>query len=200
MSYCYNYYIGYELDGKIYPWGPFDASGQIVPVISRSRSFASNLHDSFYNVPEEKVSEDLRNKFEYKNWNDDKVLDVKYLLVDDLPKENYIKRGYFLISDVKAYEDEQEPAFFDGFYDTIAPEMYAIKLQHELLFGKEAVEKRDEEYNEIIDHAASDYMYYAYPDYSSKEYEAFILREAVTMLENYRFPKEVKYVILETEG
>ena len=66
-------------------------------------------------------------------------------------------------------------------------------------FGKNKP-KKDCAGIEYTEPNASDYMYYAYPDYHSKEYEAFILRELAEALRDYNMPKDVKYVILETEG
>ena len=69
MSYYYNYYVGYKKDGKIYPWGPYNANGKLEPMVSRSRSFASDLHEEFYAVSDKEVSEELRKEFEYEDWN-----------------------------------------------------------------------------------------------------------------------------------
>ena len=199
MSYYYNYYIGYKKDGKVYPWGPYDAEGKIQPMVSRSRSFASDLHEDFYTVKDEMISDELRKDFEYTDYNGKKYFDVKYLPEKELPAGSYIKTGYFLISDVKAYEEGE---YFDGFYDRLSPEVYAAKLQHEMMFGKNQPEK-DDEGNEYTEPNASDYMFYAYPDYNSKEYETFILRELIEALRDYHHigtDSDIEYVVLETEG
>lgn len=195
MSYYYNYYIGYRKDGKFYPWGPYDAEGNLKPIVSKSASFASDLHESFSLIKEEEVSEELRKKFEYKDWHGKEVLEkIKYCSVDHLPQGSFIKTGYFLINEVKAYEKEE---WFEGFSDILSPQVYAAKMAHEMTFGKNQPEK-DAEGFEYTEPNASDYMYYAYPDYDSEEYEAFILRNCVDALEDYKEDKE--YMILETEG
>lgn len=199
MSYYYDYYVGYEKDGKIYPWGPFDANGNIRPVISRSSSYASDLHEDFYHIKEEQVSDELRSKFESTDWNGNRVVDVKYLPYADLPSGTFVKSGYYLIKDVQAYEDDED-GYFDGFYDKLSPQIYVAKMENELKFGKNPIQK-DEFGNEYSEPNASDYMYYAYPDYNCKEYEVFAIRDAVEMLQSYRMENEgIKYVILETEG
>ena len=44
-------------------------------------------------------------------------------------------------------------------------------------------------------------MYYAYPDYESKEYEAFMIRNVAEMLRPWsNFPEDAVLVALETEG
>lgn len=198
MSYCYNYYVGYKKDGKIYPWGPYNAKGKLKPMVSRSRSFAPDLHEEFDVVSDEEVSEELRKEFEYEDWNKVKHLDVKYLSEKDLPTGSYIRTGYFLIKGVQAYEHD-EYGNFEGFYDILSPEVYAAKLQHEIMFGKNQPEK-DDEGNEYTKPNASDYMYYAYPNYETKEYESFILRQLIEALRDYRLGDDVEYVVLETEG
>lgn len=202
MSYYYEYYIGYEHNGKLYPWGVYDAAGKIHPVLSISRSFASDLHEDFVPVTEEKISDELRKEFEYTDWNGKKTVPVKYLKQADLPIGSFIKTGYFLISDVKSYEalkESRELTYFDGFYDSVSPEVYAAMLQKELTFGKNSSVK-DEEGFEHKENDASDYMYYAYPDYTGKEYESWLLRETISMFEFSKIPEGAKYVILETEG
>lgn len=198
MSYYYNYYIGYKKDGKIYPWGPYNAKGKLEPALNCSRSFASDLYEYFSCVPNDAISEELRKEFEYEDWKGVKHVDVKYLSEKDLPKGSYIKTGYFLINDVKAYENykNNEYGVFDGFYNVISPEVYAAKLQHELTFGKNQPKKEEEDY---IEPNASDYMYYAYPDYMSKEYEAFILGQLIDILRDYQMGN-IEYVVIETEG
>lgn len=198
MSYYYNYYIGYKRDGKIYPWGPYTAEGRLEPVLSRSRSFASDLYNKFHVVSDKEISEELRKEFEYEDWTKTKRVDVKYLSEDDLPTGSYIKTGYFLIKDVEAYENDKY-GDFEGFYDVISPEVYAAKLQHEMMFGKNQPKKDDEGY-EYTEPNASDYMYYAYPDYNTKEYESFFLRQLIDALCDVFAGRDVEYVVLETEG
>ena len=46
-------------------------------------------------------------------------------------------------------------------------------------------------------YSASDYMYYAYPDYQSREYESFLIRAAAGMLDEF---EELEVIVLEMEG
>lgn len=194
MSYYYNYYLGYKKNNKIYPLGPYDFDGNFIPVISKSRTYASDLHQMFDNLFEYEISDELRKEFKYENY--ERITSIKYLNVKDLPTESYITQGYFLIKDVEAYNKNMN---FEGFYDIISPEIYAVKLQHEILFGKNQPIKNDEGY-EYIEPNASDYMYYMYPDYDSKEYESFLLKTYLEPYQNYIYNDEIEYVILETEG
>lgn len=196
MSYYYNYYIGYKKEGKIYPLGPYNSFGKLNAALWRSRSFASRLHEEFNPIKEEEISEELRKEFEYTDWEGKKTVEVKLLPLSMLPTDSYLKSGYFLISDVELYEkDHDEEGLF---YDCLSPQIYAAKLQHELTFGKPA-QKLDEEGEEITEHSASEYMYYVYPDYRSKEYEASVIREIANALNEYTLDDE-DIVILETEG
>lgn len=199
MSWYYQYYVGYRLDGKIYPWGPYTAKGKLKPLIDRSRSFASDLHQEFYCVNQDAITDELRDAFSWKDAGGEVIMpSVKYLPVSDLPSKSYIKTGYFLIKDVMAYEND-EYGDFDGFYDVLSPAVYAAKLQHEMTFGKNTPTK-DCEGEEYTEPNASDYMYYAYPDTHSEEYEAHLLRNLVEALREYDTPTGLEYVILETEG
>lgn len=201
MSYFYSYYIGYKKDGKIYPWGPYDASGKLHCVYYRSRSFTSDFHLDFHPVNDEEISDELRKEFEYEDWNGNKVVNVKYLPTSELPDDNYIKDGYYLINDVQAYQNNREEYDnFDGFYDRITPDVYAAKVHNELTFGKNQP-KKDAEGEEYTEPNASDYMYHAFPDYYSREYESFMLRLMLSSLDEYEFAKDIDgYVILMTEG
>lgn len=199
MSYYYNYYIGYKHDGKIYPLGPYDGNGRLQMVVSKSRSFASDLHEEFWFVKEDMVSDELRKEFEHENWKGEKSVDVKYCPINDLPDGSFIKKGYFLISDVIRYEESDEHE--DLFYEKLTPVAYAAKSHNELIFGKPQPEK-DIEGNEFEVHSASDYMYYAYPDYNSKEFEAFMIKQVAYSLGEYNrsLPEGYELVALETEG
>lgn len=195
-SYC-NYYIGYKKEGKIYPLGPYTVDGKLRPAFSRPKTWASNLHELFHYIEDKEVSDKLREEFEFENcWNGEKVFEVKYLTEQDIPKGSHVKTGYFLIEDVKRYENEQYS--FEGFFDVLTPEVYAAKLQHEITFGKNQP-KKDIEGTDYVEPNASDYMFYAYPDYRSKEYEALILSEALEGMRDFSYDKDVEYVFLETE-
>ena len=200
MSYYYQYYIGYEdvLTGIIYPYGPYTSEGKLKPVIEKSRSFSSDLHNNFIYIPDACISSELRKEFEYENYLGVKQVDVKYLKLEDLPTGEYIKKGYFLIDDVQAWEQGGDDSLF---YSMITPVIYIEKLKKEMIFGKNQP-KKDEEGEEYTEPNASDYMYYAVPDYTSKEYEAFQIREAVNMLYDYDFfaDDNKRIIILETEG
>ena len=196
MSYYYNYCVGYLKDGKIYPLGPYTCDGKLKDVISKSRSFASDLHERFYPVKEEQISDELRKAFEYEDWNGQKRVDVKYLPKEELPTGSFIKQGYFLIDEVKQYEEDGDE---ENFSTPISSQIYTALLEKELKFGPNKPKKDCEGY-EYTDPNASDYMFYMYPDYQSEEYEAALLREAVDSLESYDLTQVAEIVILETEG
>lgn len=199
MSYYYNYFIGYILEGKIYPLGPYTANGKRRDVVSRSRSFASDLHEDFYVIRDEMISDELRKDYEYETYEGEKEMPrLKYLRVSELPKESYIRKGYFLIKDVVLYE-EGDGDSDELFYDRISPTVYAGMMKNEITFGKPA-DEYDAEGEKIERHSAGDYMYYAYPNYFSKEYEAEMLRVTAGMLDEYDLPKGSELVVIEDEG
>lgn len=198
MSYYYNYYVGYKKDGKIYPLGPYDSMGKLHTALSKSRSFASALYKKFYPIKETEISDELRGRFESKDWNGELKLNATYLTEKELNElsSNYIKSGYFLISDVESYVRSGDT--WDIFYDKITPQVYAAKLQHELTFGKNQPQK-DVEGNEYTEPNASDYMYYAYPDYDCQEYEVSVLKDMIEILRTYDL-EDAEYVIILSEG
>ena len=184
MSTYYNYYVGYKHDGKIYPLGPYDCFGKLKCVIWRSGSFASDMHEDFISVSEDMVSDELRKSFEYTDYDGKKAVNLKYLPLNELPDKSYIKKGYFLIDEVKAYEAGEEYGSRDLFYDHLDPITYAAMAQNECVFGKPKP-KKDIDGEEYEVHSASDYMFYAYPDYYSKEYEADVIRNCANSLSEF---------------
>ena len=195
MSYYYWYKLAYRKDGKLYPLGPFDYTGELRSVVVRSGSFASDLHDEFKIVQDEMISDELRRAFSYTDYEGkEKMQTVRYLPLNELPSGDYIRKGYFLIEDVKLYEERHDS--WDLFYEHVSPTVYAALLQHEAQFGKPAPIK-DAEGNIVDVYSASDYMYYAYPDYQSREYESFLIRAAAGMLDEF---EELEVIVLEMEG
>lgn len=205
MSYYYSYYIGYrDSSGKIYPYGPYDTFGKLYPVIERSRSYASDLHELFYIIPEDSISNELKNGLGYKDeGKDDYTFHGKYLPLTDLPNGDYIKSGYFLIEDVKRYNKDNFDSE-DLFYNMITPDVYAEMLHNQLIFDNSIYEKEDIEGERYIIPRASDYIRFSAPDYYSKEYEAAIIRQTATILDNWKFFHNKddfhEMVIIETEG
>lgn len=196
MSWYYNYTIGYKKEGKIYPLGPFDNKGKLCDVVSKSRSFASDLYESFVEVGEEMISDELRKQFEYEDFDGEKKIQVYYMPYIALPKGDYIKKGYFLISDIEEYEKSHDT--YDLFYDYMTPEIYLKRLTNELKFGKPAIIKDCEGVQTEI--SCANYAYYAYPDYLCKEYEVSVIREAAHILNSeYDYAVE-ELVVLMTQG
>ena len=133
MSYYYNYYLGYVKDGRVFPLGPFDYSGKFKALLSRSRSFASDLHDRFFRIKDEMISDELRHEFEYKDYKGEiQMQNIHTLMLDELPQGSYIKSGYFLIEDVERYMHTGDP---DSFYDRKEPAVFAAILQNEAVLG-----------------------------------------------------------------
>ena len=199
MSYYYNYFIGYK-DGenKIYPVGPFDMDGKIHPVLSRSRSFASDLHEEFFVVNPDMRSEALNKHFSYENYKGETELErVQYLPAKNLPAGSFVKSGYFLSDDILRYREDNDA--WDLFYDHMTPEEYAMRMQNELTFGKPAP-KLDEEGEEMPVKTCADYAYFAYEDTACKEYESNVIRHALAAFEFVKIPEGAEFVVLETEG
>ena len=198
MSTYHCYRIGYLHEGKLYPLGPYDAFGNMKEALEKSRSFASELYEDFNYVPKEMVSDELRAVYEYKDYKGEKTMpdSLSYMKISELPKGSFIKKGYFLIEEVKLYESDDEALYFDGFSEMISPTVYTAMAQNEKMFGKPTPEKNEFD-EEIPVYSASDYMYYAYPDYKSKEYEAMILRTFAESLDSYsKLPKGYELVAI----
>ena len=199
MSVYYDYYLAYMKKGKLYPLGPFDRQQKLVSVIGKSQSFASNLKEDFYDCPEKLLGPELKEKFTTTDWNGKPVVRAKYLKFDELTNESIVKRGYFLIDDVRKYEQSDYEYYIDDlFYEYLSPTAYAAKAINEAKFGKPEV-RYDCEGNAFPNYSAGDYMYYAYIDYNSKEYESAMIRNAVNMLIEY--DKEIQekdvYILLK---
>jgi len=187
MATYYDYYLGYTKDNKIYPLGLYNAEGKMVPVISDSQSFASDLYELFDEVQNEQFSDELKKEFSYTVYSSDRVLEqVRYLKISDLPTGSCIKSGYFLISDIDKYESRKDDDDFDErdlFYEHLTPVAYSAKAMNELKFGKPTPEL-DCEGEEFPVYSAGDYAFYAYPDYYSKEYDALLIARVA---KNFKF-------------
>ena len=198
MSYYFEYYAAIQDKEtfNVFPLGPYDCNGKLKPIIERSRSFASDLHNDFYVLPNEQISEELHKEFDYEDYKGEKSCNIKYLPIDKLPTDSYIMKGYFLIDDVQAWEQGGDDSLF---YSMIKPEYYAELMRKELIFGKNQPEK-DEDGCEYTKPNASDYIYSAIPNYGSKEYEAEVIRQVATMLFDYDLSEKYDLIIIEVEG
>lgn len=196
MSWYMTYYLIRKdpKDGKLYPLGPFDYKNDFKCALSRSRSFASDLHEQFTRIDSAEdrkslISEELFNAIYDYGTDEDNENYIKefydgerdyiwsYLPFKDLPKGDYIKKGYVLIDDIERYENDKD-GYFDGFYGVLSPSVYAKKLENELKFG--APKPYEDEFGETITpKSMSEYSYYVWPDYDCIEYECHAIREAV---------------------
>ena len=209
MSWYYSYYICRKdtENEKLYPFGPFDYKGEFFEVLCKSRSFASDLHERFYDIRsvEERqiISEELfkaiqgdvtREECE-KFYEGDRDYCWSYLPYMELPKGEYFKKGYCLIRDIERFEDDE--CDFEGFYDWLTPEIYARKLENELKFGAPKPVKN--EYEEYTPHLIGDYSFYRWIDYESPEYESYVIRNALGIMREtfaHEKDKEDVYIVL----
>ena len=204
MSWYVDYYIGYRTpEGKIYPLGHFDSFGRLHSVLTKSRSFASDLWERFDRISLEETTDEIRNNFPnpsmyYESDNPEEEPPwCFWIYLEDLPTGSYLKKGYFLQDDISRYERDE--GYFDGFYHMLTPAEYVRKMEAELKFGAPKP-KKDEYGEEYIEHSCDEYSYYVYPDYESQEYEAMVIREAAEAYEWADFPKGSKIVVLQTNG
>lgn len=200
MSWYASYYIGErKKDGKIYPLKNFDETGNFYPVFTRSRSFASDLYEDMAPLRQEDMSDELKKWFSSEDGADYRIINER-----DLGSDDYIKRGYYLIDDVKEYLNGN-PDDFDGFYRKLDPITYAERFRNEQVFGAPQHEE-DEFGNDVTPPPISDYMYFTYADIYSREYEVFMLRSAIDCynnestrgMESYNEP--IDYVVLLSAG
>ena len=202
MSWYTNYRLGVKKeDGKIYPLGVFDAKGKGYDIISTSRSFTTDLKESFRDIKDDEISDELRKEYEYKIYEDEiEMQDLQVLPLKDLPHGNYVKTGYFLIDDIERYiKNGYYNRYDDIFYDTLSPEVFGMKMNNELAFGIPE-KKYDCDGEEIEYHSCAEYAYFAYPDYQCKEYEAFLLREIASIYFKYGEVDDSNIYVIKTEG
>lgn len=211
--YCYTLAIKSKKDNKIYPLGPFDNKGEWKYIIERSRSFASDLHERFeYKIKSEEISSELIKGFqsiwgtteeETREEFTDRGTLITYCYLSDLPKDDYIKKGYFLIDEIAQYEKSKvdDEVYFDGFYSYMSEAEYIRRKENELVFGPPK-ETEDCEGFKYTPHSASEYAYYAYPDYKSEEYESFLIRRMYDILDDsYSFEeKDYEPIVILSQG
>jgi len=201
MSWEVYYYIGVKDDtGKIRPVVR-NLNGEITPVRITSRSFTTDLPQYFYKIEEEDkdiLTEEFIKKFTYTNYNDEQEFSqyVGYLPFSELPKEDFIKSGYFLREDISIYIRENDSEGL--FYESLSPIDYAMKVESELKFGKQPP-KRDCEGNKLETYSCADYAYFCYPDYHCEEYEAFLFKTIAYAIED-ELPTGWEYVVVKDEG
>ena len=188
MSTYYSYYIGYRCDGKIFSLGPYNAFGELRPALSRSRSFASDLYTQFRYLNDEEISDELYDVLTTDDYSprEDESFEIRCIDADLLPRGSIVTAGYFLISEVQDYEESGrcDP---DVFSAPISSEVFAALVQHESRLANKAPSPR-----------ASDYMYYAYEDTTTQEYEASIIRCAIDSLERSdKLPNGAEIVVFE---
>lgn len=210
MSWYTNYTLGYydKSTDKIYPLGPFTANGKLVDCISTSASFTTKLKDRFLAMPFSKLSDELfKALFSSEDYGEVSKTEetlrdnyVGYLPLKDLPSNDYLRKGYFLIDNVIRYEKDLKEEGYgdidDLIYDSITPEEYAIRLHNEMAFGFKPV--LDEDGNQM-NHSMNEYMYYVFADTESENYDANTLRTFASAFD-LSVPRDTEIVVIKTEG
>lgn len=210
MSYYYCYKLGYKKNNKIYPLFPFRDDGTWADVITRSRSYDNHLHDDFNAINKDMLSDEMIKQLlkdvslygeSEEDYIDKVVPYIKWLPLDQLPADEYLKSGYYLISDVERYESESKDTRsvfdMDLFYDQMSTTAYNARLHNVLMVGDDSEKDEDGDY---IKRPITDYMFYVYPDYDCKEYDSFLLKTMARMCDTYHMDKDTEIVVIDMEG
>lgn len=209
MSTTYNYYIALRdketkkfevFPGTTYKSETYSYSNpkedkkytiRLRSIYWRSGSFMPESFSSeFITVNEDDCSDELKEAFTFKNWDNTNEFSevLGYITLDDLNKmdDDFVKTGYFLAEDVSKYEKNKEIIFDDEiFYDRLSPVVYANMCTKQI---KTHTEKDCDGYEYTV-HGFEDYMFYAYPDYDSKEY---LIHELKIIMNSYQ--ESIEYI------
>lgn len=225
MSYYYTYYLAYEKNGKLYPYGPFDSKGKLCSILSKSRSFTSNLPEFFKSIEHSKISDEL-----YKSLLTDET--IKECEDADKPYSEKENEAY-----AKIFGTLPEPKKIisprEALENTIEIEYLELSALPHGDFVKEGYvpmnelqnEERDEDefydvlsphvYAEKIKNVSvfgdtqeldcegeplpklSEYVYHKWIDFNSKEYESYLLE---MMADNFCDYKLGTPILIKVEG
>lgn len=211
MSYYYNYYFGSrnKSTGEFDTYGAYDDRSSPLCILSKSRSFASDLHDDMDYIPEEKMSYRMKQFFGYKDFNgEEKIDNVKWISFNKLPDSNPIKGRYILKEELINYLNSEHDLSEDEYFtEKLTMQQYNIFAQMYLEDHKKTrkVEVYDLEKDEYVfkNVKPTDYVYYQWIDYNSKEYETWLIKTFAFYsgidLIDYR-KEDNELVLLETEG
>ena len=189
MSWYYDYYLAEKNPetGLYEPLGPFDKDGKWLCAVSRSRSFASDMHERFDALHEEQCDENLLHHLRT-SWGGD--IDWHYVTIaplSELPKGDILKRVYVRVSDIEHIEHD---GYFDYWPDEISVDEYVARKQAQLEFNCEPL--KDCEGNELT--PIWEYTYYPYISTEGEEYEAYLIRIAAGLFDTWG--RDI-YVILQ---
>lgn len=151
----------------------------------RSGSFVSrDFTEEFCKLREEDCDEELRKAFTFKDWHDEESFsdELCFLSLSELNsmKADFIRKGYFLVEDIAKYEENPEIIYNDDiFYDRVSPIVYANMCAKKI---ERHIEKDCEGYEYEVP-GWTEYQYYAYPDYDSKEY---MIHELQIIMNSYQ--------------
>ena len=204
MSYYYNYYLGtYDTVNDTYDiLGPFDKKGNLMCILWRSRSYASDLHDDMTPVPKGNMSEEMKKAFSYTDYAGKKdVRDVKYIPVSSLSAESPYKGGYVLREDVMSYLAGQEEVEFEEIAQVIlSAEQFATLASNSRY--KYKAEKFIKETGELepVEYTSDDFIYYRWISSNSRKSEEWQIKNIICILYDCFSEKGKEIVLLETEG
>lgn len=206
MSYYYNYYVGQrnKATGKFTTVEPYDANGEPMCLLWKSRSYASDLHEDFYPI----YSKDMENRL--KSFScfipssmtdedyDKDYYKVKYMPYNEFQLSEPFRNGYVLTEDVINYSTDAGCDFSEYARDILTPEQYAA-FAHSYMASKKTRNVYDSATDEEIECNPSDYMLFNWVDYDGRQYEQWSITNIISSLD-ITPDKGYELVILETEG
>lgn len=212
MSYYFNYYLAKRptAGGKVSLCGPYRADGKPCCVLSRSRSYASDLHEEFRRLPSENCEQPLLDAFSWESpvTGERTFEDLKWLPMSALGGAEPFRSGYVLVDELlRVDEDALADADWDPFAHVLAPSQYAafcqsayspngrpLRIEYEDALAGELAHK---------DAWPSDYVRHSWVVRRSREYEAWLIRSFADELRDDLYAelgRDHELVVIETEG
>lgn len=207
MSYYYNYYVGQrnKETGKFTTVEPYDANGEPMCLLWKSRSYASDLHDDFDPIYSKDMEDRLKSFscFVPSSMTDDDYdkdyYKVKYMPYNEFQLSEPFRKGYVLAEDVINYNYNDAGCDFSEYArDILTPEQYAA-FAHSYMTSKKRRKVYDPSSDEEIKCTPSDYMLFNWVDYDGRQYEQWCITNIISSLD-ISPDNGYELVILETEG
>lgn len=179
---------------EFFPGVTYEDGDVVRPRSIHYRSSSFMPRDYFYNymhpVSEDMLTEELRAAFTVEGWNgQDHLLEsIHWISYDEFMKcnSNYIKTGYFLVEDVKAFLQgaDTEELFYDNLPAAVYADMCARKIS--------AREVEDSEGCKHVQRGWEDYMYFAYPDLDGEAYLTHTLKVLLNSYHDWTYSRDFK--------
>lgn len=205
MSTYHTYYLARRMraTGMVSPSAPFDESGHMMCLMSRSRSFASDLWSVMDALPESQMDDALKREFTYTDWTgEETIASLRVMALSEMSATDPFMRGYVPAQDLIDARIDDDFHEYADVLDEARFAAFCMAYSRNKRSRRVWIHDVESDDAKLCDLTPDDYCFHMWVDRTSRQYDMWVLKRTAEDLGDLFWSTRDGYelVVVECEG